>query len=88
MNSTPELRTAILTILDIHGTWMSLIDLRDKFGHAIARESLDAAILDLFGAHSLHMIPESNQKTLTEADREAAITIAGKSYHVLHCNDK
>ncbi len=88
MNSTPELRTAILTILDNRGTWMSLIDLRAKFGASIARESLDAALIDLFGAHALRMIPESNQKTLTEDDRAAAITIAGKAYHVLHCNDK
>lgn len=88
MSSTPELRNAILTILDNRGTWMSLVQLRAKFGTAIARESLDAAIIDLFGTHSLRLIPESNQKTLTEADRAAAITIAGKARHLLHCNDK
>lgn len=87
MNSTPELRTAILTILTNHGRWMTLETLRAKFGRSITRASLDAAILDLVATHSLRMIPESNQKTLTPAHRAAAIRIGGKDHHLLHCND-
>lgn len=87
MSSTPETRTAILTILDKRATWMTLVDLRSKFGTAIARENLDAAILDLVSTHSLRLIPESNQKTLTEADRAAALRIGGKDFHLLHRND-
>jgi len=88
MASTPELRTAIQKILANHGAWMTLRTLRARFGLAITRDALDAAILDLVRTHSLRLIPESNQKTLTEADRAAAITIGGKAHHVLHCNDR
>lgn len=87
MSSTPELRIAILTILDKRATWMTLVDLRAKFGGAIARENLDAAILDLLATHAVRLIPESNQKTLTEADWAAAIWIGGKGFHLLCRNE-
>lgn len=86
MSSTPETRTAILAILASQDRWIPLTELRAKFGTAIARESLDAAILDLVAAHSLRLIPEQNQKTLTDADREAALRIAGTDFHFLHRN--
>lgn len=89
MSSTPELRTAILTILaksDGWDGWMTLETLRAKFGTAISRESLDQALIDLLDGQQIRLIPESNQKTLTAAQRSAALWLGGEYRHLARIN--
>jgi hypothetical protein len=94
MASTPELRKPILTIIDKRAAdladrapertpWVNLSSLRAKFGTAIPRERIDQALIDLVLSRTIRLIPESNQKTLTEADHAAAIWVGRQYCHLI-----
>lgn len=85
-----QIRRGILDTLNEAGDrWIPLREARaewDGYGD-VTRDRLEAAILDLVSTHSLRLIPEQNQKILTDADREAAVRMAGTDFHLLHRND-
>ncbi|CAM4025105.1 hypothetical protein KIPE111705_36945 [Kibdelosporangium persicum] len=63
--------------------WVSLTALRDQLPH-VDRAEFDKAITEL----SLHdpdasLIPEENQKTLTDRDRDAAVKLGGEAKHLI-----
>lgn len=61
------------------GELVSLTDLRPMVGGY--RPHVDAALLHLHRQRQAVLIPESNQKTLTTADRDAAIVIGDQAKH-------
>lgn len=67
-------------LADEPGGWVSMTDLRSMFPDA-SRAEFDQMVKDLDGKGAT-AIPESNQKTLTEADRAAAVRIGGEPNHL------
>jgi hypothetical protein len=64
------------------GGWVALHRLRTQLP-ALSRSAMDDALQRLALLPTVHLVPEANQKTLTEADRAAAITIGGQDKHLL-----
>jgi hypothetical protein len=62
--------------------WIGLRALRERLG-GLPRADVDAALLRLDLLPGVYLQPESDQKTLTEADRAAAIRIGGEAKHLL-----
>jgi hypothetical protein len=62
--------------------WVSIADIRRKFGD-VSRGELDAALRDLERAPDVNIVPESNQKALTDEERRAAVTIGDQAKHFL-----
>ncbi len=63
------------------GDWVRLARLRDKLSH-LSRAEVDEALRRLNRGKGA-LIPEGNQKTLTSADRAAAINIGTQPQHLL-----
>ncbi|WP_290057602.1 hypothetical protein [Amycolatopsis solani] len=61
--------------------WVGLVDLRPKVGASAAE--VDAVLKELSSAGKVHLVPEENRKSLTTADREAAIRIGGEDNHLI-----
>jgi hypothetical protein len=64
------------------GAWVSLSRLRDALSE-ISRDEIDEALLRLDLQPQVYLISEANQKTLSPADRKAAIHIGGEDKHLL-----
>ncbi|MFD8496729.1 hypothetical protein [Amycolatopsis sp. NPDC059657] len=62
--------------------WVGLAELRSQLGNVPA-EAVDAVLKELSKAKQAHLVPESNRKTLTAADHQAAIRIGGEDNHLL-----
>ncbi len=75
-------RSAYRELVGEDTDWLPLRRLRAHLDD-LDRETLDRALEDLLGSHSIRLIPESNQKTLTEADRDAAIWLGGQYRHLI-----
>lgn len=69
------------------GDWLPLLAIRDRIasyeGVQSTREDIDLALGSLLYLHEARLIPESNTKTLTEADWDAAIWIGGQWHHLV-----
>lgn len=67
--------------------WITLRHLRDTIDAYPdtdwTREQIDQALTELMDSQQIHLIPESNQKMLTPADRKAAIWLGGEYLHLL-----
>ena len=61
---------------------MSIADIRHKIGDAV-RADLDTALRRLEQAADVNIVPESNQKTLSKEDRQAAVIIGDQPKHFL-----
>ncbi|AOS64599.1 hypothetical protein TL08_19040 [Actinoalloteichus hymeniacidonis] len=64
------------------GSWVSLTRLRAALDF-LPRAEFDAALRELAAKPATQLIPEANQKTLTEADRAAAIHLGGEDKHLI-----
>jgi hypothetical protein len=64
------------------GAWVGLARLRAALP-GVARQSFDAALLRLDLMPHVYLIPEANQKALTDSDRQAAIHVGGEDKHLL-----
>jgi hypothetical protein len=64
------------------GAWISISEIRRKLSDATPTD-LDTALRDLERAPDVNIVPQSNQKALTEDDRRAAVTIGGQRKHFL-----
>jgi hypothetical protein len=62
--------------------WVPLLSLRERLAEE-DRAEVDKALTELHAAREIELIPESNQKTLTDADREAAIWLGGEYRHLI-----
>ena len=65
---------------------VSLADLRPLLGGA-TRADVDTALIRLGGRVGVTLVPEDNQKTLTDADRAAAVRVGGRDHHYLSIED-
>lgn len=63
------------------GAWVKLSDLRPEVGGH--RRLVDAALVQLNRAADVNVIPESDQKTLTRADWDAAVSIGNQAKHLI-----
>lgn len=62
--------------------WVGLAALRDAL-NGESRGEVDQALRRLNRAADVNIIPESNQKVLTQSDRDAAIRIGGEDRHLI-----
>ncbi|MET9303600.1 hypothetical protein ABZX66_30250 [Micromonospora aurantiaca] len=73
---------AYRALADEPGAWVSLRRLRPFFAD-VPRDDLDEALRQLSRSEGVTIAPESNQKTLTEADTAAALRLGGQENHLL-----
>jgi hypothetical protein len=66
------------------GEWVKLSELRPYVGGY--RELVDEALRRLARQRGVSIVPESNQKTLTAADRAAAVRIGNQDKHLIAIN--
>jgi hypothetical protein len=64
------------------GAWLKHTDVRRKLAD-VPSEALDEAFRLLSRAEDVEMMPESNQKTLTEEDRRNAVRVGGQDTHLI-----
>lgn len=64
------------------GAWVGLAALRALLPD-VPKDRLDEALVLMERLPDVNLVPESNQKTLTPADREAAVLIGGQHKHLL-----
>ncbi|MEV6032921.1 hypothetical protein AB0L65_17315 [Nonomuraea sp. NPDC052116] len=62
--------------------WVLLTRLRAQLGD-VPREEVDEALRQLERLPDVHLVPEADQKTLTDEDRESAVVVGGVSKHLL-----
>jgi hypothetical protein len=62
--------------------WVALVRLRSFF-EGMPRADVDEALRRLSNAPDVNLAPEDNQKSLTDADRAAAIHLGGQDKHLL-----
>lgn len=77
-----RIRNAYAALAAEPKAWVALSRLRPFFGD-VSTSSLDAALRQLERAPDVNIVPESNQKVLTAADRDAAVHIGGQDKHLL-----
>lgn len=66
------------------GEWVSLTRLRAELAaRGIPRAEQDDAIRELARTNDVNLVPENNQKTLTDADRAASIRFGGQDKHLI-----
>ena len=66
--------------------WVGLRSLRERLGD-LSREDIDTGLLRLDLMPGVYLQPESDQKSLADGDRAAAIRIGGESKHLLSIED-
>jgi hypothetical protein len=64
------------------GPWVSLATLRPLL-NGVRRTEVDEVLRRMTRSRDVSIIPESNQKTLTDEDRAAAVRVGGKDKHLL-----
>ncbi|MDT5028535.1 MAG: hypothetical protein QOE61_4961 [Micromonosporaceae bacterium] len=79
---TDRIREAYVAIASAPRAWVSIADIRRKLGD-VDRVKLDAALRRLEQATDVNIVPESNQKALSEEDRRAAVIIGDQPKHFL-----
>src|SRR5437868_2719685 len=62
--------------------WVLLTRLRAQLGDA-PREKVDEALRRMEQLQDVHLVPEADQKSLTDQDRKAAVVVGGVSKHLL-----
>jgi hypothetical protein len=79
---TDRIRETYAAIASAPRAWVSIADIRRKLDD-VDRAALDAALRRLEQAPDVNIVPESNQKVLSEEDRRAAVTIGDQPKHFL-----
>ena len=67
------------------GEFVSLRELRLRVAERTdrPRPDVDAALTTMFTAQRINLIPQSNQQSLSDADREAALLVGGEYKHLI-----
>ncbi|WP_157530399.1 hypothetical protein [Microtetraspora niveoalba] len=76
------IRAAYAKLAGKPGDWVRLTELRPLLGD-VSRSEVDATLKRMSSTPGVTFSPESNQKALTAADREAAVIIGNQSKHLL-----
>jgi hypothetical protein len=77
-----RIRDAYAKLAPRPGGWVSLTHLRSEIADA-PRADVDAALHTLYRLPGVSLIPEENQKVLSDAQREAAILIGNQHKHLI-----
>lgn len=77
-----RVRTTYAELAREPGAWVRLSRLRPALAD-IPRSDLDDALARLRRAPDVSLIPEENQKTLTDEDRAAAVVVGNQDNHLL-----
>jgi hypothetical protein len=77
-----QIRKAYGEIAPRAGALVMLTQLRDALG-CPDRGQVDAALIQLSRAPDVRIVPESNQKALTEEQRAAAVSIGNQDRHLI-----
>jgi hypothetical protein len=64
------------------GEFVRLAELR-QWLTAVPRAALDAALGEMYQSQRINLIPQSNQRALSAADREAALRIGDEYKHLI-----
>ncbi|MCO8274647.1 hypothetical protein M1L60_29025 [Actinoplanes sp. TRM 88003] len=78
----PRVVSAYHALANEPGAWVSLRRLRPFFAD-VPRDRVDEVLRELSDRGEANIVPESNQKTLTAADHEAALRLGGQQNHLL-----
>ena len=79
--TTDRILTAYHELVYQPGDWVSLTRLRAALAD-VPRAELDAGLRELFMADQIKLIGEVNQRSLTSADRAAALVLGGDEKHL------
>ncbi|MGH3640591.1 MAG: hypothetical protein ACRDUX_16365 [Mycobacterium sp.] len=77
-----KVRGAYVRLAARAGGWVDLVRLRDELS-GVPRHDLDAALTRMHRVPGVSLIPEENQKVLTDADHAAAVTIGAEDKHMI-----
>jgi hypothetical protein len=77
-----SIRDAYATLAREPRDWVRLADLRPLLNGA-SRDDVDGVLKDMSRGRRAQLAPDSNRKTLTEADRAAAVEIGGEDNHLI-----
>jgi hypothetical protein len=77
-----RVRAAYVRLVARAGGWVDLVRLRGELPD-VSKQDLDAALARMYRNPGVSLIPEENQKTLTDADRAAAVTIGEQDKHLI-----
>jgi hypothetical protein len=77
-----QIRKAYQRLAAGPGHWVKLADLRDVLG-ALDRSEVDRMLVGMNRTPAVSIVPESNQKILTDRDRAAAIQIGNQDKHLI-----
>jgi hypothetical protein len=77
-----RIRKAYGEIAPRAGALVMLTQLREALGHP-DRAQVDATLIQLSRAPDVRIVPESNQKALTEEQRAAAVSIGNQDRHLI-----
>jgi hypothetical protein len=77
-----RIRAAYTELAPEPGTWVILTKLRPLLGD-VTRAEVDDVLTRMNRMPDVNIVPESNQKTLTQQDRDAAVTIGDQEKHLL-----
>ncbi|MBB2941896.1 hypothetical protein FB565_001600 [Actinoplanes lutulentus] len=77
-----RVKTAYDALAEAPGAWVGLARLR-PFLADVPREAVDETLRLLSRESGVNIVPESNQKMLTETDAQAALHIGGQDKHLL-----
>jgi hypothetical protein len=83
MNIADDIRAAYHTLAAQPGAYVYIARIRDALGEAHNRWEVDAALVKLDQDPDVHLIPESNQKVLTDMERDLAVNIGNQDKHLI-----
>lgn len=82
------IRKAYDSVAGTHGEPVQLLRLRQALGDGLNRRDVDAALIKLGRESDVFITPESNQKTLTDSERRAAVSIGNQDKHLIAISSK
>jgi len=77
-----QIRTVYFDLAARPQDWVRLAKLRPRLNGA-ARGEVDATLTRMTKTGTVHLVPDSNRKALTDADHAAAIRIGGEDKHLM-----
>lgn len=75
-----QVRAAYVNLAAHRGGWVDLVRLRDALPN-VSKHELDAALTRMYRLPDVSLVPQENQRILTQADREAAVNIGDQDKH-------
>lgn len=77
-----RIREVYAALADRPSAWVGLLEMRAKLAD-VAPDDLDETLTRMARRPDIDFIPEANQRTLTDADRDAALRLGGEDKHLL-----